>query len=295
MSACNTYVLITPARNEATYIEKTIQSVINQTILPLKWVIVSDGSTDGTDEIVNTYLSANPFMQLLRKEGDNQRNFGSKVRAFNAGYAELKNVDYAFIGNLDADISFQPDYFEILLQEFRKNERLGVAGGVIYDFYKGDFHQQQTSLESVAGAVQLFRRECFEKIGGLLPLKDGLEDAIAEVTARMHGWATRSYDELKVLHPRSVGTEGRSNSAVALRSGKLDYMFGLHPLYQLCRSLQIFFKPPIFIGSFLKLYNYWLCVFTKTERSVSKEFIQYLRQEEKKKAIGFLKYILKLD
>ena len=112
------YVIITPARNEEAYIEKTIQSVISQTILPRKWIIVSDGSTDKTEEIISRYAKENHFIQLLTSKGDLKRNFGSKVNAFNAGYQLLKDMSYDFICNLDADVTFSSNYFESILQEF---------------------------------------------------------------------------------------------------------------------------------------------------------------------------------
>ena len=118
------YVLITAARNEEAYIEKTINSVISQTILPRKWVIVSDGSTDRTDQIVNKYAAKHDFIQLVHISGSTQRNFRSKVNAINIGYERLKHIEYEFIGILDADVSFKSDYFESILREFQKNPKL---------------------------------------------------------------------------------------------------------------------------------------------------------------------------
>ena len=122
------YVLITPARNEAAFIEQTIQSVIQQTVLPLMWVIVSDGSTDGTDDIVKKYLPDYDWMELVRMSERKERHFAGKVHAFNAGYEKVRHLNYDIIGNLDADISFEPMYFEYLLDKFYQDRTLGVAG-----------------------------------------------------------------------------------------------------------------------------------------------------------------------
>src|SRR5262245_276922 len=122
------YVLITPAKNEAAYIEKTLESVVAQTILPLKWVIVSDGSTDGTDDIVKNYVRENSWIELIRMPERSERNFAGKIGAFNVGYAVVRHLDYDIIGNLDGDGSFEPDYLEYLLKQFARNRRLGVAG-----------------------------------------------------------------------------------------------------------------------------------------------------------------------
>src|SRR5262245_61641009 len=122
------YVLISPARNEAMFIEETIKSVIGQTIRPVKWVIVSDGSTDGTDDIVKKYAGEHTWIELVRMPERKERHFAGKVHAFNAGYERVKNLNYNIIGNLDADITFEEDYMSFLLSKFSENPRLGVGG-----------------------------------------------------------------------------------------------------------------------------------------------------------------------
>jgi poly-beta-1,6-N-acetyl-D-glucosamine synthase len=156
-----TYVLVTPARNEEEFIGQTIESVIRQTILPFRWVIVSDGSSDRTDEIVSQYLAGNPWIELVRLPEHRDRNFAAKVACFNAGYERLMNLNFEVIGNLDADISFEPDYFEYLLGKFAQIDELGVAGT---PFIEGTFQYDYAyvSIEHVSGACQLFRRRCFE-------------------------------------------------------------------------------------------------------------------------------------
>lgn len=157
----NSYILITPARNEAAYIEETIKSVIAQTVLPQKWVIVSDGSTDGTDEIVKDYEASHDFIQLLHRKADRSRNFASKVYAIRAGIRQLEDIEYNFIGNLDADMSFEPNYYERIFVEFQSNSKLGIAGGMLFEPYDGKWIQQRTSTSwSVSGPIQMFRRQC---------------------------------------------------------------------------------------------------------------------------------------
>ena len=179
------YVLITPARNEAQFIELTIKSVIAQTVLPLQWVIVSDGSTDGTDEIVNKYAAEHRWIELVRTPERQERHFAGKVHAFNAGYAKVKNLDYDLIGSMDADISFDPDYFSFLLGKLAEDPALGLVGTPFKD--KTIYDYRFVSIEHVSGACQLFRRECFEQIGGYVPVKSGGIDHIAVITARMKG------------------------------------------------------------------------------------------------------------
>src|SRR2546427_6652048 len=163
-----TYVLITPARNEAKFIELAIKSVVGQTVRPAKWVIVSDGSTDGTDDIVSKYAAEHAWMELVRMPERRERHFAGKVNAFNAGYARVAGLDHDVIGNLDGDVEFEEGYFDFLLKKFAENPRLGVAGT---PFREGSFQYDYrfTSIEHVSGQCQLFRRECFEEIGGYIP------------------------------------------------------------------------------------------------------------------------------
>ena len=166
------YILITPARDEARFIELILRSVVAQTIRPLKWIIVSDGSTDGTDLIVNKYLPDNPWIELIRMPARRDRHFAGKAGAFNAGYSRVEDLEYDVIGNLDADVSFGEGYFEFLIQKFAEDSLLGVAGT---PFREGSFQYDYrfTSIEHVSGQCQMFRRECFEQIGGYVPRKIG--------------------------------------------------------------------------------------------------------------------------
>ena len=122
------YALITPARNEAEFIELTIKSVVAQTFRPVRWVIVSDGSTDATDDIVTNYIGSNPWIGLLRLPERKERHFAGKVHAFNAGWAELRSLNPSVIGNLDADVSLGPDHFDYLVRKFDSDPALGVCG-----------------------------------------------------------------------------------------------------------------------------------------------------------------------
>ena len=185
-AAALTYVLVTPARDEAGFIEQTIASVVAQTVRPAKWLIVSDGSTDGTAQIVRRYSAEHEWIELVEMPERAERHFAGKVAAFNAGYARVRNLGYDVIGNLDADISFDEEYLEFLLTKFADDPRLGVAGT---PFREGS-HQYDyrfTSIEHVSGACQMFRRECFEEIGGYVPVKIGGIDLVAVLTARMKG------------------------------------------------------------------------------------------------------------
>lgn len=273
------YVLITPARNEARFIEQTIQSVVAQTVLPLKWVIVSDGSTDGTDEIVSEYAAVNPWIELIRMPERKERHFAGKVLAFNAGYDRVRELAYGIIANLDADITFESDYFEFLLAKFAENPSLGV-GGTPFTEGSGTYDFRFTSIEHVSGACQLFRRECFDEIGGYSPIQGGGIDLIAVVTARMKGWQTRTFPEKVCLHHREMNTAINKGLKLKFRWGEKDYRLGGHPTWQLFRCIYQMSKRPYVTGGLLTLFGYCSAMIKRCPRSVSAEFIEFRGKEE---------------
>lgn len=281
------YALITPARNETAFIEYTIRSVIQQTVLPVRWVIVSDGSTDGTDEIVKTYVATYSWIELLRMPERSERHFAGKVHAFNAGYERVKGFGCDVIGSLDADISFDKDYFSFLLQKFADNPQLGVAGTPFTEGTTGyDF--RYASTEHVSGACQLFRRECFEAIGGYVPLKVGGIDLVAVTTARMKGWHTKTFTEKTCVHHKRTQT-GQVNLKSAFRSGYHDYLMGSHPLWQLLRCAYHLTKKPLIFGGSALLIGYFWALATRAKRPVSEELVIFRRKEQMKRLTSLLR------
>jgi len=283
-----TYILISPARNESALIEKTIQSVIKQTVLPLRWVIVNDGSTDNTSEIVRSYLADNPWIKLVDLPVRKERHFAAKVNAFNAGWDTVKNLDYQVIGNLDADVSFEPDYFEFLLDKMSEDSRLGVAGTI---FMEEGYSSGKDSMEGqnhVAGAAQMFRRECFDQIGGYLPNKAGGIDWIAVTTARMLGWKTRAFCEKSLFHYRKLGTAERNPLASSFSYGEKDYYLGNHPLWELFRVSYRLTKRPYLLNGMALGSGYLWAVVTRQKRPISRELIKFHRQEEMHKLRSIL-------
>lgn len=287
-----TYVLITPARNEEDYIEKTIQSVISQTILPEKWIIISDGSTDLTDEIVEKYIKKYNYIFLKHIMGDNKRNFGSQARAFNIGYSQLKNMDFDFIGNLDADVSLDSNYYDSIIEKFQQNPRLGISGGLIFEEYNGEFKSRPTnSIRSVANAIQLFRRECYETIGGYTPLKYGGHDTLAEIIARKKGWHVEAFPEFKIYHHRHA-------SGGILRRRFLDGMRGFsignHPLFEIFKCIRRVKERPYLIGAFSRLMGFIWPYCQGEKRMVSGELVKFLRREQMYRLKEFFSNVKKL-
>ena len=274
------YVLITPARNEAVFIEKTLQSVVAQTHLPLRWVVVSDGSTDGTDELVEKYCAGRDWLELVRLPERKERHFAAKVHAFNSGLDRVRNLDFDVIGNLDADVSFGEDYLAYLVNQFERDPQLEVAGT---HYIEGDFHSYRDSFINVAhvnGQCQLFRRSCFDDIGGYVPIKHGGIDWVAVTTARMKGWTTRSFDGRTFYHHRKMGTAGGSEISARFHYGKKDYFLGGHPLWQVFRSTFQLAKRPYVVGGASLMAGYFWCWLTQHERAVSPELMQFHRREQ---------------
>ena len=275
------YILVTAARNEGSLIEKTIRSVTAQTVLPKKWVIISDGSTDQTDDIVRGWAKEHEFIVLLqRPDNGGKRSFGSKANSFRLGYEYLRNISYEYVGNLDADISFPTNYCERVLQQFQANPRLGVAGGIIHELISDQFVPQRVNLNSVAGAVQMFRRDCYDKVGGYLSLRFGGIDSAAEIMARMHGWQVQSFPELKVCHHRRVASgEGRL-AKTQWCHGLRHYSLGYHPLFEILRNLDRVRDRPYIVGAALMTLGYLWAMVTGMKMELPEDVVRYLRSEQ---------------
>jgi glycosyltransferase involved in cell wall biosynthesis len=285
------FVLITPAHNEAAFIERTLASMVAQTRLPERWVIVDDGSTDGTAEIVRGYAKQFLWIELLQRPQRLDRSFAGKVHAFNAGLARVQALQFEVIGNLDADLSFDPDYLEFLIGKFAEDLALGVAGT---PFLEDGYDSAQDSFEGenhVAGGCQLFRRRCFQDIGGYIPNPAGGIDWIAVTTARMKGWRTRSFPEKRFHHYRTLGTAGRSSVAASFSYGEKDYYLGGSPLWQLFRVAYRTMKHPV--EGVALLSGYCWAALRRTERPVSPELMRFHRREQMKKLKTIFRSLLR--
>ncbi len=280
------YALVTPARNEADLIEQTIRSVVAQTVPPSKWVIVSDGSTDGTDEIVKRYASQYSWIELVRMPDRRDRQFAAKAHAFNAGCARLKDVPFDIIGNLDADITFDPDYLAFLLEKFNANPRLGVAGTpFVEDHDRTDSHtyaHQFADATHVSGACQMFRKKCFDEVGGYIPVKAGAIDWIAVTTARMKGWQTRTFTEKVCFHHRKLGVGSGSHGKLRMRFhyGRKAYSVGGHPLWECLRGVFQMRQKPFILGGLWFLAGFVWAALRRADRVVSGELLEFHRGEQ---------------
>ena len=231
----SSYVVISPARNEEDYIERTIRCMVSQTVQPLEWIIVDDGSSDRTVGFVEPFTKEHSWIRLVRRpdRGSRQRGPGV-VSAFYDGYTCLEHEHYDFIVKLDVDLSFDAIYFEELLRRFEAFPSLGIAGGALYIFRNNAWILDKAPLDNVLGPTKVYRRTCFDEIGGLTPALGW--DAIDDLKAQVLGWETRTFRDLVVLHYRAIGKRSGALRA-GMQHGKGAYFMGGHPLYVLARGI----------------------------------------------------------
>lgn len=284
------YVLMSAAYNEEMYIEQTILSVLSQTLLPKRWVIVSDGSVDRTDEIIQSYARKHDFIRFLRVTRPPGRSFVSKVVALRSGSKFLEDVGYNFIGNVDADLSVGPSYFENLIAHFHMDPRLGLASGFVHD-RKGQTYESNkyNRVYSVSHGAQLVRRECYEAIGGYAVLEYGGEDWHAQVSAMMRGWTAKAFPDLPIFHHRPTG-DAYNLLRYRFRSGRMDYTLGSDPLFEVFKCLQRLFERPFIMGGMARFAGFaWSWINGGRRRPVSAEFVAFLRKDQR----GRLKLLLR--
>jgi len=278
------YALITPARNEEQFIEGVIRSVIAQTLRPVAWVIVSDGSTDCTDEIARRFAGEHPWIELVRMPEHRDRTFAAKAACVNEGYERLRSRDFDLVGNLDADITLAPGYYEFLVGKFGEIPGLGVAGTpFVEDPDRPQDHSYAhpfADLRHVSGACQLFRRQCFEEIGGYARIKGGGIDWVAVTTARMKGWETRTFPEMTCRHHRKMGTAERNPIAARFRHGREDYSLGGHPLWQVLRGILQLKTKPFVLGGLSLILGYFWAMARRVERPIPRELMAFHRAEQ---------------
>ena len=277
------YVLITAARNEERMISETIKSVAAQTYRPLRWVIVDDGSTDETAAIVERFALVYPWIALVRRPARSDRSFAGKAEAVRTGLEHVQDLRFEVMGNLDADVTFEPDYIEFIVEKFVDNPHLGIAGT---PFTETGYDSSRDSFEGenyVAGPCQLFRYRCFQDIGGYVAHKAGGVDWIAVMTARMRGWEVRSYPEKRFHHHRALGTAERGPLQALFSYGEKDYYLGGSPIWQLFRITYRMANKPFIFGGLALGFGYAWAALRRVKRPVTRELMRFHRREQMKK------------
>lgn len=284
------YIIITPAYNEAEYIKRTIKGVLVQSLLPYKWIIVDDGSTDDTAKIIQQYAEDYKWIQYLyRAKQPSQSYYASNVFATMAGYELVRNLNYDFLAVLDADISLPKDYYKRIFDRFSKDKKLGVASGVYQDLVNGQLRKVLNDRRSTPKGCQVFQKACFEQIGGYLPLKYGGEDTCCCIMARMNGWKSWSFPELCVVHNKPVGTGHAGNMLkIRFRHGLNEYGLATHPLFMLVKSLRRCIKErPIISGGLARIAGFIYGYCLREKRQIPDDVVRFIRQEQTRRLFDF--------
>ncbi|MBI9099200.1 MAG: glycosyltransferase family 2 protein [Spirochaetaceae bacterium] len=273
------YVLISPCRDEAEYMCRTLDSVIAQSIKPVLWIIVDDGSTDQTPEILDKYANKHSFIKIVRRENRGHRSVGPGViEAFYAGYDNIDIDDYEYICKLDLDLDLPPLYFEILMSRFQENPRLGTCSGKPYFLNKkGKLISEKCGDENSVGMTKMFRRNCFDQIGGFV--RQVMWDAIDGHRCRMLGWIASSWDELdlRFIHLRPMGSSQNNMKTGRIRHGFGQYFMGTSFIYMSVSALYRMSRPPIFYGGLSMWWGYVKSMLTRVERLNDLAFRKFLR------------------
>jgi poly-beta-1,6-N-acetyl-D-glucosamine synthase len=272
------YIVISPVRDEAAHLRFTLESMIVQTVLPLEWIIVNDGSSDATGTIIEEYAARYPWIRAVHR---NNRGFrksgGGVVEAFNDGYASISRRDWDFIVKMDGDLSFEPTYFEKCFAFFAREERLGIGGGVICYVENGVKRFESCPSFHVRGATKIYRRACWEAIGGFWPAPGW--DTVDEVKANMLGWTTRSFPELHLQHHRYTGAaDGVWGGLV--KNGRANYICGYHPLFMLAKCLARLTRRPYVIGSLALLYGFMSGYLKGLPKVTDQQTVSFLRRQQ---------------
>ena len=276
--------VITPAHNEAERIAGLVASVRSQTLTPVRWVVVDDGSTDGTAGIVRAAATDLPWVEVVRRSVDSTRSFSSKAHAVAAGREALGDLEFDYLACLDADIRLEPTYLSEIARRLGADPRLGVTGGV-YAHPVGDHLVVDRPPEHhVPDPSQVFRADVFDDIGGYWPLPHGGVDTAANVAARMRGWTTRSWADLLVTHDRRMGTGGGRHPVVAeYHKGMQDHDLGADPLFELGKLVGRLLRPPRVLGSLARLAGYVRDALRPGGPTVGCEFVRFARAEQRRR------------
>lgn len=277
------YVIITPAYNEEKFIGKTIDSVLSQTYLPHKWIIVDDGSTDATIQVIRQRTQGCAFVQCYSRDRDpSAEYYKSNVHAIQYGYSKVADSDFDYLAVLDADIVLEKDYYAKVLSFLACNPTLGIATGIYLEQNGQGWKEVAIDRRSTPKALQVFRRACFEAIGGYRPLPNGGEDTCAEIMARMKGWQTWSFPEARALHLRPVGMgAARSVLASRFRQGFVDYCLGWSPLFEAVKcARRLIVERPVFFSGAARLAGFFWGAVRRAEKQISDDMLRYVRREQ---------------
>jgi glycosyltransferase involved in cell wall biosynthesis len=278
------YAIITPVRDEEKYVAATIESIVHQSIRPTVWVIVDDGSSDRTPEILKLYADEYSWIRVVRRANRGHRlPGGGVVEAFYDGYRTIQSDDWQFLVKFDADLVPEPDYFERCFQHFSWDIHLGIGGGEIVHKDGEELEPEKTPRFHVRGATKIYRRDCWEDLGGLFPGAGW--DTVDEIKANALGWQTYSFTDIPLLHLRRTGS-AQGSFADNMKHGVVCYATGYHPLFVIASSIRRLPRKPYIAGSFAILMGFVKSYFTRPRRVDDRKLIRYVREQQLRRLCG---------
>jgi len=280
------YVIITAAKDEAQYIESTLRSVTSQTILPLKWIIVNDGSSDNTAEIVKMYQDKYSWIKLINYEKKCEKRLsGAKViRAFYIGFNALINHDYEYLVKLDADLILPEYYFERVSTAFKENLEVGLCGGYCVEKKNGTLIKERTAIDHIRGAIKAYRKQCFDDIGGLMPVLGW--DALDEMTAKYMGWEIKQLP-IQVVHLRETNKMYKP-LLNRFHSGMAYFQTGYGIVLTMLKSIFWGFKKPYIVGGFVFATGYVFSFIKGEEKIGNNDMRKFFRRFKYNRVLQFL-------
>lgn len=280
------YLVISPVRNEEEFLQRTIDSMVAQSLHPLQWIIVDDGSADETARIAQAAARQHSWIAVVQRSDRGFRQAGGGVMdAFYDGYNLIRNHPWQFLVKLDGDLSFSPDYFRDCLRRFEMEPKLGIGGGRICKTVGGNLEPESKIDPAfhVRGATKIYRRECWEEIGGLIRAPGW--DTVDEVKANMLGWTTETFTDLQLLHYRPAG-EAYGQWSNLIKNGRANYVAGYHPVFMFLKCVRRFFEKPYFIGGIGLWVGFASAYFTRVPQLAEKDTIRYFRRQQMNRLLG---------
>ena len=278
------YVIITPVRDEQQHVESTIRSVLAQTIRPIEWIVVDDGSRDRTTEIVGAYARSHGWIRLIKRNNRGFRQSGAGVvQAFYDGFNQLSTNNWDFVVKLDGDLSFAPNYFARLFMQFHDDSALGIAGGSVFHDVNGSLKLEKGPRFHVRGATKVYRRQCWEQLGGLITAPGW--DIVDEARANLLGWKTASFDDIGIIHQRYTGT-AESKWRDQIKNGKAYYVAGYHPLFMAAKCVYRVTSKPFIFGSVCMACGFLSGYLHNHSRVNDRVLVDYIRRQQLRRLLG---------
>lgn len=283
------YIIITPVRNEESYIEKTIQSVVSQTIKPVQYILVNDGSTDNTGIIIDAFAKEYDWIKTIERPPKEHSPGAGVVDAFYEGFNLIESDDWDYVVKLDGDLEFESFYFERLMEEFSKNPKLGLASGTTYEPHNGKLVKDTMPDDHVRGAAKMYKKDCWIEIGGIERILGW--DTIDELKAQTRNWETKSFKDLVLIHYKPIGFKQKNIVKREFKAGERQHYLGYLSLFAILRGFYRMLQKPIFIAGFLNIIGFLSAKLTRKKQIPEKDLIRHLKKKQWKR-LSFQKKLL---